>query len=147
MAHTVRFGGDVFPLSEQPPALGEIVAVPGAGVRVLYVAPSLERWPAAAAKDFAETVRRSGAAPRLLVCSADHPPIAEAWAAHAGWDALRFDRTMLDRLGLWLPTLSLPAKALLIADASGRLRYWQVAALLEDEVSFDAALAAVRTIA
>jgi len=145
MARTVSLGGHVFPLKAEPPALGDEVGAPGAGIRVLYLAPSLERWPVATAQDFATTVRRFGNADDLLICSADHQPIADTWASRAGWEAVRFDEKMITALGLWIATVSLPARALLIVDASNRLRFCQIAARLEDEVAFDKALLSLRT--
>ena len=147
MMRTVSLGGHVFPLNAEPPALGDEVVAPGMGIRILYVAPSLERWPVAAAQDFAARVRRFGTAPGLLVCSADYQPIADAWAARAEWETVRFDKKLITAFGLWIAIVSLPARALLIVDASNRLRFCQIAACLDDEVAFGEALLSLKTLA
>lgn len=146
MTRSVTLGGHVFRLIEEPASAGEIVPVPGDGVRVLYVAPSLERWPVAAAEKFAVQVRQLRNAPDLFVMSADHQPIAQAWAEGAGWQVLRFDEAMVKALGLWIATVSLPARALVIADTSGRLKYCDIALRLEDEIAFDGALLSLKTL-
>lgn len=147
MTGRVALGADEFSLVGAPPALGAVVPVAGAGVRVLYVAPSLERWPRAAAATFADAARRTGLAPNLLACSADHDPIRDVWSAQAGWEAIRFDQAMIKALGLWIPTLSLPARALLVVDGSSRLHLRSVAARLEEEVAFADGLRALETLA
>jgi peroxiredoxin len=145
MTRSVTLGGHAFRLTEEPARVGEIVSLPGAGVRALYVAPSLERWSVAAAEKFAGQVRQLRNAPDLFVMSADHQPIAQAWAEGAGWQALRFDEAMVRALGLWIEAASLPARALMIVDASGRLKYCDIALRLEDEIAFDDALLPLKT--
>ena len=146
MSRSVTLGGQVFPLSAAPVALGAPVALAGDGVRVVYLAPSLERWPRDDAKHFAEQVRGQGMHADLLVSSADYAPIVEAWAGQAGWHPLRFDKTMVTSLGLWIEKVSLPARAMAIVDANNRLRYAETAPRLEDEVAFDDALLALKTL-
>jgi peroxiredoxin len=146
MSRTVRLGDQEFSLAGHLPAIGETVSLLGEGLRVLYLAPSFERWPIAEAKAFSDEVLRLGGHADLQICSADYQPIRDAWAAAAGWRAVRFDKAMIQSLGLWLDTLSLPARALLILDGTGRLRHCQFATRLEDEVAFDDALLALKTL-
>lgn len=146
MSRTVRLGDQGFPLAGNLPAIGQTVSLSGEGLRVLYVAPSLERWPMAEAKAFSVAVLGLCGHVDLQTWSADYQPIRDAWAADAGWRAERFDKVMIQLLGLWLDTLSLPARALLILDGSGRLQHCQIAARLEDEVAFDDALLALKTL-
>ena len=49
--------------------------------------------------------------------------------------------------GLWIATVSLPARALMIVDASNQLQFCQIAARLEDEVAFGEALLPLKTLA
>ena len=146
MSRSVTIGGHVFRLTNERATIGDTVPVPGDGIRALYIGPSLERWPVAAAQKFAREVHQLRNAPDLFVISADHEPIAEAWAARAGWQALRFDDTMIKALGVWIETVSLPARALMIVDALSQLKYCEIASRLEDEMAFDDALLALKAL-
>lgn len=147
MARTITVEGDEFSLVGKAPSLGEHVPVPGKGLRALYIAPSLECWPVDAAKDFAAAAHQFGCAVSFSVCSADDTPIIESWAARTEWQAIRFDEMTIMSLGLWIATLLLPARAVVIVDAENRLRGHVIAARLEDEVPFEKALSILKTLA
>lgn len=149
MTRSVLLGDRRFALSGPPRAIGQPVRLVGGDSHTctMYVAPSLEYWPPAPAASFAMAARSLARPAALLVASADTPSVAEAWARTAGWRPVPFERALAERLGLWIARLSLPARALLVADAAGRLRHREIVDNVACEVDFDAALTCLEDLA
>ena len=142
MTEIVSLDGTPLTLSGTPPRIGERVGIgqseDASQTTVLYIAPSVERWPYDAARRFAARVR---APVSLQVASGDRVEIRQSWADAAQWRIFSFDQPALVAAGLWLVQMHLPTRALLVLDGNARLLYGEIPPSLDQEVDFDAALA------
>jgi thiol peroxidase len=120
--------------------------------RLLSVVPSLDT-PVCdlQGRRFNEEAAKLGKSVSVVIVSVDLPPAQERWCGAAGVDQVMtasdyYDHSFGLAYGLRIEELGLLARAVILLDPDGMVRYVQVVPELTELPNFEAALVATRTV-
>jgi thiol peroxidase len=164
-ANTITFQGNPLTLQGQVPAVGagmpnvtlignDLSPVDLASFRgkvlLISAVPSLDTGVCdIQTRKFNEAAASLGDAVQIVTVSMDLPFAQARWCGAAGADQLvtlsdyRDGHAFGNGLGLLIAELQLLARAVIVVDTEGVIRYVQVVSEMTDEPDYDAALAAV----
>jgi thiol peroxidase len=169
MSNTITFQGNPLTLAGDLPAIG--AAMPDASLiandlspvtlssfrgKVLLISavPSLDTGVCdIQTRKFNEAAASLGDNVQIVTVSVDLPFAQARWCGAAGVDQLvtlsdyRDEHTFGNGFGLLIKELQLLARAVLVVDAEGIVRYVQLVSEMTEEPDYDAALAAVAELA
>jgi thiol peroxidase len=122
-------------------------------VRILNVVPSIDTPTCdTQTRRFNEEAAGLGDCVSIVTVSMDLPPAQERWCAAAGVDRITmasdyYDQSFGAAYGLRIDELGLLARAVIIIDGTGTVRYAQVVPEVAEEPNYDAVLVAAKEVA